>query len=80
MHAENLEMNCPASDASPESLGSITREYMKALPVKLARGAAGLQSARVEILARQRRETNYERGLHPKRRFCLISSATAGGT
>jgi hypothetical protein len=63
-------MNAQQSAELPEALGFIVREYLKGLRPEPTR-------PRLCVPARANPS---QRGVHPKSRFCLISSATSGGT
>jgi hypothetical protein len=65
-----LEMNGQQSAALPETLGLIVREYLKGLRTEPTQPRPCVPA----------RENPSQRGVHPTSRFCLISSATSGGT
>jgi hypothetical protein len=67
-------MQNPSTITRPEALGLIVREY---LTVRRLTADAGPRSFPTGA---ERLENAAYRGVQPKRRFCLISSATAGGT
>ena len=83
-------LDAPSLDA-PTSLGLVVREYLKSLrplpePSQLALARSETSAAESALLAigdnsPSPANGNWpQRGVHPKSRFCLISSATAGGT
>ncbi len=76
---------------APAPLGFIVREYLKSLrplaeraPLALGRGASPAVELPPFVVRDDGRVSPVgswpQRGVHPKSRFCLISSATAGGT
>ncbi len=74
---------------APASLGFIVREYLKSLRplaerAPLARGAGPAVELPPFVVGDDGGVSPVgswpQRGVHPKSRFCLISSATAGGT
>jgi hypothetical protein len=70
MNKGALKMNNQQSAALPQTLGLIVREYLKGLRTEPTQ-------PRPRVPARANPS---QRGVQPKSRFCLISSATSGGT
>jgi hypothetical protein len=83
-------LDVPSPDV-PTSLGLVVREYLKSLRplpalsrLALTRSESSAADAALftagDGSASPANGSWPQRGVHPKSRFCLISSATAGGT